>query len=108
MIMRDASRGKWSSSDRLFTRIWPVPILRRTRATAVLRLPVATNVWGSGKIEDLRLLCGVRMLGPGVDLELAEHLPAERVLREHAAHGALEHALGVRTREHLVGGGLLH
>jgi hypothetical protein len=70
--------------------------------------PVATNVWGSGKIEDLRLLGGVRMLGPGVDLELAEHLPAQRILREHAAHRALEHALGVGTAEQLVSGGRPH
>src|ERR1017187_6735800 len=51
-----------------------------------------------GDLDDLerhRLLCLVRMLRPGVHLELAQHLPAQRVLREHSLDGLLDHPLRV-------------
>src|SRR5688572_26552165 len=86
-------------------RNWPVPGTSLTRATDVLRRPVAEGSrTASGKGQDLRLLRGVRMLRAAVDLELREHLPAEVVLRQHAAHRGLEHALGMRAVEHLGGG----
>src|SRR5688572_27194883 len=37
-------------------------------------------------LQGLRLLSRVRMVGPGVDLQLAELLPGEAVSREHALH----------------------
>src|SRR5690606_41991408 len=48
----------------------------------------------------------MRMLGPGVDLQLLDHLAAETVLREHAAHGALDDRLGATPAETLEGLGL--
>ena len=41
MIMRDVSRSKYSSPGTPLTWNWPEPGLSQTRATAVLRLPVA-------------------------------------------------------------------
>src|SRR4051794_39078170 len=79
----------------------------RTRAIACLRRPVDwTSGFGTvlafrslldaldgGEVKRLRALGGVRMLGTRVHLELAEHLPAQRALRQHAldgpAHGLL-------------------
>ena len=55
---------------------------------------------GFGQFEGLRLLRGVGVLGAGVDLELAQHLAAEGVLRQHAAHGAA-HQLGRLVLEQL-------
>src|SRR5262245_18064649 len=86
-------------------RNWPVPTRSVTRATAVLRRRVAEGArTASAKRQDLRALCGVRVLGTRVDPELREHAPAEVVLRQHALHGGLEHALGVRAVEQLRGG----
>src|SRR5215470_9277926 len=83
--------------------MWPVPGHMRTRAIDVLRRPVATVIaFGSAKREHLRPLRRVGMLGAGVDLELPEHLPAERVLREHPADRVPHDAIGVRTREQLA------
>ena len=77
---------------------------------AFLRLPVAVTrplpvdgTLASDKGELLRLLCGVRMLGARVHLELAEHLPAQAVLRQHAADGVRHHAVGMRRGQQLVG-----
>src|SRR5690242_15418111 len=39
-----------------------------------------------GDLERLGLLRLVRVLGAGVDLELAHELPAQAVLRQHAPH----------------------
>src|SRR5262249_11818308 len=41
--------------------------------------------------ERLRLLCGVRVLGAGVDLQLRQLLAAEAVAREHALDRLTEH-----------------
>src|SRR4051812_41406977 len=98
--MRWVSDGKEASIGRPLTTILPLPGRIRTRATACLRRPV---VWtrglgtvslspsvpgaGAGKVEGLGRLGGVGMLRPGVDLELAQHLVAERALGQHAAHG---------------------
>src|SRR3954451_7123139 len=43
----------------------------------------------------LRLLGLVRVIRARVDLELAQRLTAERVLRQHALDGLLHHARGV-------------
>src|ERR1700722_6192424 len=75
----------------------PVPGRRRTRATASLRRPV---VWVSGddtsfsltaanrRVVVLRRCLGrVRVLGTGVDEELAHDFATESVLRDHALDG---------------------
>src|SRR3546814_5025398 len=51
------------------------------------------------------LFRSMRMLGATIDLELAIHLAAQRVLRQHALDGDLDHALRiggqqVRSEEH--------
>src|SRR5512139_213742 len=98
------SRGKYSVIGRPFTITFPVPSFMRTRAIAVLRLPVAVTMGSaSGKGELLRLLGRVRMGGAAVDLELAVHAPAERVGRQHAPHRLAHDAIRVRAREQLVG-----
>src|SRR5690349_2673384 len=92
--MRDVSRPKYASSGRSLTTISPSPGWRRTRATDDFRLPVAQMTEErSGLIfcsslstlgERDGLLCPVRMLRPGVDLELRGEVPSEPVLRQHA------------------------
>src|SRR5512135_772333 len=58
-----------------------------------------TPVWSLALLRDLadlvglRLLRLVRVLRPGVDLELAQHLPAERGVRQHALDRLLDHPL---------------
>src|ERR1700733_12390489 len=52
-----------------------------------------------------RLLRLVRVLRAGVDLELAQHLPAQRVLREHAPDGLLDRTLGALGHQLAVGHG---
>src|SRR5262245_42188217 len=106
--------------SRLLTVILPVPGLSHTRAVASLRRPVPYQRCTSAMIlvlvsvwirmwrrrlqrQRLGLLGRVRMLGPGVDLELGEHVPAEGVLGEHARHRLLDHALGLTVAD--VGGG---
>ena len=99
--------------------ICPLPGRRRTRAMACLRRPV---VWmsgldtctsrsyassdprlGVGDLEDLRLLGGVRVLGAGVDLQLAQLLAAERTLREHPPHRLANGIRGLPGEEVRVG-----
>src|SRR3990172_6074527 len=100
--MCSTSRGKYSAIGRPFTITLPVPSFMRTRAIAVLRLPVDVMMgMASGKGELLRLLGRVRMRGSAVDLELSIHAPAERVGRQHAPHGFAHHAVGVGTGEQL-------
>lgn len=57
---------------------------------------------GSGDFVSLRLLCFVRMLGAGIDLELAELCAAETILGDHAPDGVLDEknraALAEETR----------
>src|SRR6266581_4515697 len=48
-------------------------------------------------------LCRMRMLWSRVDLELAQHLSAERIVRQHAANGVLDDAFGVFC-QHLAEG----
>src|SRR5437588_899967 len=50
---------------------------------------------GAGEVENLGRLGDVGVLGPGVDLELAQHLAAERALGQHAAHGFAHRLLGL-------------
>src|SRR6185312_9660999 len=102
--MRCVAEVKYFSKGCLLIVIAPWPGRKRTRATACLRRPV---VWlsgtgmgwfcvlpgsagplGFGQVERFWLLCGVRVFWPGVDVELAELLAPQGVLREHAAHRA--------------------
>src|SRR5689334_22043838 len=91
--------GKYAPMSRPLITILPLPVRTRTRATAVLRRPVdwtrgldiewtssTSGGLGAGVFERqrLRALCSVGMLGPRVDLELGDHLPAETVVRQHA------------------------
>src|SRR5271163_3149700 len=94
----------------LLTLIAPWPGRKRTRATACLRRPV---VWvsgagicapcvlyvvcrsagpaGRGQLERLGALGCVGVVGTGIDVELAQHRPAESVLGEHAADRPPDH-----------------
>src|ERR1700691_5989259 len=91
----------------------PVPGRRRTRATASLRRPV---VWvgGAGTSFSLtaadgrgvvlrRGLGSVRVLGAGVDEELAHDLPAQSVLGHHALDRVEDQFDGVLVEERLPG-----
>src|SRR5688572_646256 len=51
------------------------------------------------ELQRFRLLRGVRMLLAADDLELLEHLPTERALRQHAFDGNLDGALRVRLQQ---------
>src|SRR5437764_14358100 len=93
---------------RPLTTILPAPGRMRTRATACFRRPV---VWtrglgtrsvllaSAGQVESLGRLGGVRVLGPGIDLELAQHLTAEGALGQHAAHGLAHGLFGLARRD---------
>src|SRR5947209_3241389 len=89
------SRGKYSSSDRPLIHQLPSPGRRMTRATEVFRLPVPWYVACSAIDRHLlRRLGGMRMLRPGVDLQLAQLRPAEPVPRQHSLHGLADDLLG--------------
>ncbi len=53
------------------------------------------------------LLRLMRMLGTGIDPQVAELLTAKRTARDHAAHGVLEDALGMTPLEQLALGAVL-
>src|SRR4051795_2641690 len=61
---------------------------------STLRIARITRI-SNRQLQILRPLGGVRVGRALVDLQLAEHVPAELVLREHALHRELDHALGV-------------
>jgi hypothetical protein len=63
------------------------------------------TVTGLGQFERLGLLGRVRVIGTGVDLQLAEHLAAQGVLGEHAAHRAPDELGGLLGQQLRVGGG---
>src|SRR5262245_42103935 len=95
-ITRWTSRGKYSSIVRPLTQVLPSPGRRITRASEVVRLPVARYWAGCESVDDIRAtpsserLGGLRlvgMLGAGVDLQLRDLLVRELVLREHALDG---------------------
>src|SRR6266567_2880742 len=54
-------------------------------------------------LERGRLLRLVRMVGPRINLELAQHLPAQRVLREHAPDRLLDGPFRVPGQQVAVG-----
>src|ERR1017187_8506255 len=91
----------------------PVPGRKRTRATASLRRPV---VWVRGNDTSFsltaadgrgvvlrRCLCCVRVLGAGVNEELAHDLAAEAVLGNHALHRVEDQLDGVLVEQRLPG-----
>src|SRR5205085_9033812 len=109
-IMIEVWRPKNSAISLPLTVILPEPFFRKTRATLLLRRPVplfhSPIIAGSSEFQGLRLLCGVRMLGAAVHLELLDHGVTERALGQHALDGLLERAagmLGLHVAE--VGGG---
>src|SRR5882757_4661030 len=111
MIIRCVAEGKYSSIGRLLMVMAPSPLRRRTRATAALRRPVdwisglgttvryslsvvagkaagcqprsGDAVNGMVELASLRPLRDMRMSGTGVDLQLLQHLAAERTLGKH-------------------------
>src|SRR5262249_4484117 len=68
-------------------------------------LPPARSLRGPPDLGRPRLLRGVRVLGPGVDLELADELTAQAVVREHALDGQLDGLLRALGQQLLVAGG---
>src|SRR5580692_8538408 len=121
--MRCVADVKYFSKGSLLIVMAPWPGRKRTRATACLRRPVVwlsgvgIAVWrpswcawsagaaGRRQVERLGLLGGVGMVGPGVDLQLGEHLAAEGVLGQHAAHGAADQLGRLLVEQLRVAGG---
>src|SRR5471030_152250 len=60
-----------------------------------------------GDVDRLGLLGLVRMLGPGIDAQVAELHAAKRPARNHALDGLLEHALGETALEDRLRGAFL-
>src|SRR6185436_2975665 len=93
ITIRDVGRGKYCSRVRLFTSMLPLPGRKRTRATAVLRRPVAgissdlPFIASMSSSQRLRLLRSVRVLGPRVNLQLGDQPLAQPVGGQHALHG---------------------
>src|SRR5579885_1055035 len=87
----------------------PAPGIRRTRATAVLRRPVAQMMFFFSAMikirvfaldfDRLRPLRHVGMLGAAVDLQLSEQLPAQAILRKHPFHRRFNKPLGTSFQE---------
>src|SRR5687768_3200675 len=98
-IMIEVWRPKNCSMSLPLTVILPLPFLRKTRATLLLRRPVplfhSPIIEGSSDFQRLGLLGGVRVLRAAVHLELLDHGVAERALGQHALDGLLERAAGV-------------
>src|SRR5262245_59480358 len=103
-MLRSCSVRKYLSIGRWFTVMLPVPVARRTRATAVLRRPVAQMYCfvaagvgvGSGiDLQLLRFLRLVRMLAPLVDLQLEDHAAPQPVTRKHVLDGVAHHLVGM-------------
>src|SRR5665213_4036738 len=91
----------------------PVPGRKRTRATASLRRPV---VWVRGEDTSFsltaanrrgvvlrRYLRGVRVLGAGVDEQLAHDLATQAILGNHALHRVEDQLDGVFVEQRLPG-----
>src|SRR5919109_5326577 len=115
---REVSRGKYASKDLRFTAILPVPGWSQTRATAVLRLPVAYQRFtssptaippplfpqtpdsdqdaaspsGLDALEWLGLLGLMGVIRSTIHLELLDHSSRQLVLREHARDGDFDDA----------------
>src|SRR5690242_15960316 len=97
----------------------PVPGARRTRAIALLRLPTVQisaflsaispgslrrksfvrSALAPSDLELTRLLRGMRMLRPAIDLELGEQPPPEPVFGQHPSHRFLEQPFGPRFHQ---------
>src|SRR6185437_12543376 len=60
-----------------------------------------------GDIDLLRLLCLVRMLGAGIDVQVAELAAAQRPARDHALDRLLDDTLGETALEDLARRALL-
>src|SRR3954468_20731957 len=95
---------KCSSRERPLTTISPSPGSRRTRAIAVFRRPVPEKKEGltidvSSSGERLRPLGLMRVVGSGIDLQLAQLLRAEAVPRKHPLHGPAEDFLRTALEE---------
>src|SRR3954464_3219868 len=58
-------------------------------------------------VERLGLLRLVRMLGAGIDAQIADLDAAERAARNHALNGFLDHALGEAALQDRLGGAFL-
>ncbi len=78
------SFGETTASTSLQTVLRRVdPNANAPEAARLLGLPPETLLV---MLERLRLLGGVGVRRAGVDLELLQHLPTERALRQHALH----------------------
>src|ERR1700737_2851204 len=81
--------------------ILPLPGVKRIRATAVLRRPVAMNSWVAaisswlGELDRLRLLGGMGMALAAINFQLPINGAAKPIVRNHAAHGAFDQQLRV-------------
>ena len=76
----------------------------RALATAGAVVVVTDHLFSTLNVKNLGLLCGVRVFGAGVDLELLDHGVAETALREHTLDRDFESTAGVLGLHFLEGG----
>src|SRR5579862_4438520 len=70
-----------------------------SRSLSAARSPIAGL-----ELDLLRLLRGMRMIRPAINLELGKEPPSEPVLRQHPAHRRLQQALGAGLHQPRRGG----
>ena len=76
----------------------------RALATAGAVVVVTDHLFSTLNVKNLGLLCGVRVFGASVDLELFDHGVAETALREHTLDRDFESTTGVLGLHFLEGG----
>src|SRR5580700_8393723 len=91
--MQYSSAGKSATSASSWTAVPFTPVVGS--ATVFLVLPYLGLLLDLRDLVRLRLLRLVRVIGPCVDLELAQRLAAERVLGQHPPDGLLHRPLRV-------------
>src|SRR4051812_42772413 len=105
--MRAVSRPKYSSRLRSLILRPPLPSLKLTRATEVLRRPVAENTFCAMTLllrsnrERLGVLRRVRMLAAGVDFEFRAKLATQAALGQHSLDREPDERLRL-IRQHLL------
>src|SRR3989338_358665 len=99
--MRLVWRPKYWSSDLPLMVMEPLPGRIVTRAVAVLRRPVPMffSTDSSAYVQFVGQLGGMRVLGTRIYLQLAQHGATQRIVREHALDGSLNHQFRLAGNE---------
>src|SRR5690606_19447318 len=92
-----------SARSSLSSAPFPYATLVRSLGCSLALPEVRRSLLALRDLERLRVLGLVRVVRPGVDLQLLGHGPAELVLRQHALDRLLEQPLGVLL-QHLTEG----